>query len=1266
MSDLIRTDTVFGKRVNIVGNISADLVLESLGKVYIKSRNKAQTLEELITSLVNQDPNTSTSKVKVIEGIEDLDTSEFKEGTFVFDKLSNILYLYIDKELLELINVAPEGTEYVKRTGDTMTGRLAIYVNNGPPLYVNSTQLVENLNAEYLNGERADSFTRRNKDEKIEGQWTFKRPTTFESNTLFQKDIVTHGSIGSPSFSTGFGGYGWRMDADTNTLTVDNLVVRKLMQVYELVINKISATNGSLWVTNAGKVALAQKLEIKEDSFFDSAEANRFCAGLPSGYAFIKQTTTYETLENEAFSTPSGENIIIKQNCPSTTTLSNAKLVIRRNNKESCVGSKFDSDNDNRYHLYSLFSSDFKFKCVFPIITRLAYRDYVNSPENFNIKNRISYIESYYKYFAKGDFYLVNFDSDSLPVFKAGDIIRCQKWTYGGIKYYDGVICNYVDNQYVIQLAPSILDIKTTVSYDSSLEPQYTVQNESINQDLYKSTVRTPKNGDILGLIEKDDSIVQIGNLWDSQRQNAVYITSTDNGAPFMDVLSGINRPDYSVIYYVPVFQTVKLYTSPAPIITGFTEAIDIPYTGDYYILENTVTQCDYTYFSYTNNSGTGKYLAKGKSLPQGATLIYYLSSSPNKDCILGKSEENFNILLENGGRIQLENKVGDEPFDGEYYLLLEEGLDKLTIASTRTTKARFGNLDGIQDEMFPINKQPYGYGLYGQSVFLTGEFYLNNGQSVADIGKDAIAFAVASANAQDNARYLLEQDLKRADTLLRNSTYSKKQLYTAGLYINNNAQMVLWGNQIMVATTQDEFNGGVAPTLLMENGKIRAKFIEVHDIHSDFGVNEYERYWLDGKEVFQGYTSSTVGDVIIYESYYYYIDNNEKVELTSAEVQRLVTTTDYRTYGWWLKPEGDGYLAQGNIRWDATGELEILGSLKLQQGRGIYVYSTPSNNESSKLTTIINGDSAYSLTAFNQLKKNRDIVIYSNITNVNNNVIYSAPISIEASQINYSIKIYALDITPRTRTETELPIKVTYTYEDDTTLIESFVISYSQAWTATNLSQPVKYVSISIDGQYDSVFVNTRITLITDLVTSQFGSNFLAVAPLQNEFLWTGQDKFIVNYGNYYLKINSSGIFINNTSHGVISSIDTTDEFNIFDLLRFNDAIAPQEFKKIGYTDIILDKYSPRVFCLEEGATQNKFYNVSADDSAIGIIFTIFREMYHTHTYKTWVKFMNQLLWYSKCDEDIVVDESVLLENEPIRVVYLGNSKWKSIDPHY
>jgi hypothetical protein len=62
------------------------------------------------------------------------------------------LYLFIDGEPLELINVAPEGTGYVKRSGDTMTGRLTINVPNGAPLYVNSSELVENLNANYLQG----------------------------------------------------------------------------------------------------------------------------------------------------------------------------------------------------------------------------------------------------------------------------------------------------------------------------------------------------------------------------------------------------------------------------------------------------------------------------------------------------------------------------------------------------------------------------------------------------------------------------------------------------------------------------------------------------------------------------------------------------------------------------------------------------------------------------------------------------------------------------------------------------------------------------------------------------------------------------------------------------------------------------------------------------------------------------------------------------------------------------------------------------------
>lgn len=62
------------------------------------------------------------------------------------------------------------------------------------------------------------------------------------------------GSISSPCFASGFAGYGWAVkDEVTNGgfhATFDSLTVRKKMRVYELEVQKISCTNGSLWVSD--------------------------------------------------------------------------------------------------------------------------------------------------------------------------------------------------------------------------------------------------------------------------------------------------------------------------------------------------------------------------------------------------------------------------------------------------------------------------------------------------------------------------------------------------------------------------------------------------------------------------------------------------------------------------------------------------------------------------------------------------------------------------------------------------------------------------------------------------------------------------------------------------------------------------------------------------------------------------------------------------------------------------------------------------------
>lgn len=62
-------------------------------------------------------------------------------------------------------------------------------------------------------------------------------------------------SLGSERFSSGFAGYGWAILKNLTTgnivATFDELTIRKKMRIYELEVQKNSATNGSLWVSDS-------------------------------------------------------------------------------------------------------------------------------------------------------------------------------------------------------------------------------------------------------------------------------------------------------------------------------------------------------------------------------------------------------------------------------------------------------------------------------------------------------------------------------------------------------------------------------------------------------------------------------------------------------------------------------------------------------------------------------------------------------------------------------------------------------------------------------------------------------------------------------------------------------------------------------------------------------------------------------------------------------------------------------------------------------
>lgn len=77
-------------------------------------------------------------------------------------------------------------------------------------------------------------------------------------------DAVFSGDLGSAEFASGFAGYGWGVRESAlyggYEATFDNLTVRKKMRIYELEVQKISATNGSLWVSDACSGDIVQEV----------------------------------------------------------------------------------------------------------------------------------------------------------------------------------------------------------------------------------------------------------------------------------------------------------------------------------------------------------------------------------------------------------------------------------------------------------------------------------------------------------------------------------------------------------------------------------------------------------------------------------------------------------------------------------------------------------------------------------------------------------------------------------------------------------------------------------------------------------------------------------------------------------------------------------------------------------------------------------------------------------------------------------------------
>lgn len=651
----VRVDSLLGNKKVIVGNPYSDIVLETLGKVYVKTGNNLKVLSDVLKLLEQSNEKDSTGTI-IVDSQSAMEEMEYPgDGKFIFNTLTKTLYISYDERYVALITAEDgEGSdEYVKKSGDVITGRLE-FTTNEAPLIVASSKLVKNFNAQYVGGYAADKLAKRLEDEYIYGNWTFKSSGTsedtwlFKRNVRFNQDLIIDGSLSTAQFQSGYGGYGWRLDSTTNTLTIDYLVVRKAMRVYEMVINKITATNGSIWVTNASKADNVYYPVVCSINDLDgTAGSGKLWASdtyylftetwSSTGYKFFIYITDYSALINNPEFI--GKEMLLDE------------ALLTREVTESDTSDFIELRNNVK--LFYVYSNDFAKNVEFEYIENIS--DY----EETGVTKTINIYDTYYGKNLNGDllnnnFYIVVTDDEEYPLLKPNDLVRCQKWSNGNIKYYDAVVTNQLGSySYVMQKAISVFDKYTEINYNE--DGTVASMTEEYNDKLYSMTEdseSTTNVEDRLDEIAIGDDIIQMGNLIDVNRQNAIYLTSTDDYSPYIDIISELTRPDYSVVYRIPKYITDK-----------------------------------------------------------------------------DGNEVNYEMVK----KLDSEGKpiIGS---DGEPVMV-----KKYLYKYTKTCKVRLGNLGGIRDSTFPDNKQPRGYGLYADNVFLTGEFYLNNGQSVVDFSQDGI-----------------------------------------------------------------------------------------------------------------------------------------------------------------------------------------------------------------------------------------------------------------------------------------------------------------------------------------------------------------------------------------------------------------------------------------------------------------------------------------------------------------------------------------------
>jgi hypothetical protein len=154
---------------------------------------------------------------------------------------------------------------------------------------------------------------------------------------------------------------------------------------------------------------------------------------------------------------------------------------------------------------------------------------------------------------------------------------------------------------------------------------------------------------------------------------------------------------------------------------------------------------------------------------------------------IKNDSDYTISVSIDLDSSSLLQTCKGTSTLTGHEIIETVNGLYKADFV--KNTKVRLGNLNGVYDKLLGNLE---GFGLYGNNVYLTGNFLLNNGKSLADIS-DSITLGVGDTKRIQSKVNSLSNELQNTTEQLQDNInqVSNSIDSTIGDYISTNKDSI-------------------------------------------------------------------------------------------------------------------------------------------------------------------------------------------------------------------------------------------------------------------------------------------------------------------------------------------------------------------------------------------------------------------------------------------------------------------------------------------